>query len=329
MIFGLAAGLSALLTALVRRHALATSMLDIPNARSSHAHATPRGGGLGIVLVLIPGIVALWIRDAVVVTVLIACVVGGAMVAAVGYLDDRRGLPALPRLLVHVAAVGIAMILLLPSPLSGSVALAQVMAYGVLAVGAIWSINLFNFMDGIDGIAASQAAFMSGAMAILVGDVGGDSAWSSLCALTAGGSVGFLLWNWPPARIFMGDVGSGFLGFWIAIMAIALHLSGVLSIWTSITLGSIFLADATTTLFRRVLSGQRWYEAHRTHAYQILARKWSSHRKVTVLTWWINLLVVLPLAYASTVWTDVAMLIALGLVTSLGAVCFAIGAGRS
>jgi Fuc2NAc and GlcNAc transferase len=117
-----------------------------------------------------------------------------------------------------------------------------------------------------------------------------------LPALTAGACCGFLFWNKPPARIFMGDVGSGFLGLWLAGLALVLSLQGAVTIWTSIILSSAFVADATTTLVRRAISGRRWYEAHRSHAYQNLARRWGSHTRVTSLLWVLNLLVATPVA---------------------------------
>src|SRR5688500_17262025 len=139
---------------------------------------------------------------------------------------------------------------------------------------------------------------MAGAAALLA--AGGSSGWSELAIVVAGASAGFLLWNWPPAKIFMGDVGSGFLGFWLAILAIDMHAAGVLPIWTSLILGSSFVADASITLLRRVLRGERWYEAHRSHAYQILSRRWQSHLKVIRALWILNVTVLLPLAYFST-----------------------------
>jgi Fuc2NAc and GlcNAc transferase len=331
MTFALAACVCALFTGLFRRHAIATRMLDIPNARSSHVNPTPRGGGVAVAVVLIAGVAVLWTQAVISPAVMLACAVGGSIVAAVGYWDDKHGLAALPRFIVHIgsAALAVALLSLDPNaqlPFSG---FAAIVACGALVLGTAWSINLFNFMDGIDGIAASEATFVAAASAILVASANAGTGWSTLSALTAGGSVGFLLWNWPPAKIFMGDVGSGFLGFWIAVVAVALHLSGALSIWTSAALGSIFLADATTTLVRRMAHGERWYEAHRSHAYQILARRWSSHFRVTALSWIINLLIVFPLAYASTVWTQAAPWIAAGLILALAVACFALGAGRS
>jgi len=127
----------------------------------------------------------------------------------------------------------------------------------------------------------------------------------------------------------MGDVGSGFLGFWIAAVAVGLHIAGVLSIWTSVVLSSVFIADATSTLLRRVLRGDRWHEAHRSHAYQILARRWRSHRRVTLLLWLINVALVLPTAYATLIFKDSAAWIAVATVVALSIGCLRVGAGQS
>lgn len=252
--------------------------------------------------------------------------VGGSMVALIGYLDDVYDLSALLRLGVHVAAAIFAVALFLARQGTLGQHGVSVWVVGILLVLAVvWSTNLFNFMDGIDGIAASQALYVSIAMAFLGHD---GNAWIGPLVVTAGASLGFLVWNWPPAKIFMGDVGSGFLGYWLAVLAIGLHVSGNLSIWTSVILGSVFIADATTTLLRRVVRGERWYEAHRTHAYQHLAQRWGSHLKVTGLVWGINLGVILPLAYASTVWPQAAFWIAAAALGGLSLGCLALGAGK-
>jgi Fuc2NAc and GlcNAc transferase len=317
-----------LLTWLVRTRALAHGRLDLPNARSSHTQPTPRGGGLGIAAVLVAVVLVLWVQGALAASAALAYGVGGALVAVIGALDDRFNLPALPRFGTHVVAAALAVALLLRAPdaiaLWPIVPRAVVLAILVLAI--VWSVNLFNFMDGIDGIAASQAVFVSAASALLTaqGELAADAA---LLTSTASACLGFLAWNWPPAKIFMGDVGSGFLGFWLAVLAIGLHVAGELDIWTSVILSSTFVADATVTLLRRMARGERWYEAHRSHAYQHLALRWRSHLKVTCLTWGVNLLVVLPIAWTSTVWRDSAPWLAIGLLSALCFACFLTGAG--
>ena len=316
------------LTRLVLWQALRSGMLDVPNVRSSHKVPTPRGGGLAIAITILSGsVLSCWLRftDA---TTMAAPLAMGAIVAAIGYMDDKRGLSAATRFAVHLAASVVTVTtLLFATTTRGTIEPVSWAVAGVLVLGIAWSINLFNFMDGIDGIAASEALFVaaSGAAFAFLSDHHG---LFTILLLTASASAGFLVWNWPPAKIFMGDVGSGFLGFWLGAMMVALYLSGVVSIWTSAILAAAFIADSTTTLLRRLLRGEQWYEAHRTHAYQRLAVKWGSHTKVTSLLWLLNVLVLLPLAVVSVRWPEHAVWLAVTTLLGLAAACWLGGAGQ-
>jgi Fuc2NAc and GlcNAc transferase len=149
-------------------------------------------------------------------------------------------------------------------------------------LGIVWAINLYNFMDGIDGIAAAEAIVASLAGAgLLLWQGQGDLA--SISLIVAGASAGFLVWNWEPARIFMGDVGSGFLGFVFGTLALASERRGAMPALVWILLLGLFFGDATVTLLRRMLRGERWFEAHSNHAYQRLVRAGLRHRTVTGL----------------------------------------------
>lgn len=209
---------------------------------------------------------------------------GGAMVAAVGWLDDRRGVRATVRLCVHLLAATLVLWavggwdrvhvgpIVLPVGMLGIV---------LGAAGVVWCTNLYNFMDGIDGLAGVEAVHVAGVAALVSGLTGRmDLALVSLALAAA--SAGFLAWNWPPARVFMGDVGSGFLGFAVGALAVWSDASGGLSILGWITLFGVFVVDATVTLVRRLLAGDRWDRAHRQHAYQRLAMGGSGHRRVTL-----------------------------------------------
>jgi len=321
---------SAVATWIVRRYALARGILDVPNVRSSHARPTPRGGGVAIFAVVMIGIFVLAGMGALDGSTLFGLVLPSGTIAAIGYLDDRWSLRAGPRFAVHAAAACLAVALLVPPTELSQFApvLPAALAFSVLVLAIVWSINLFNFMDGIDGIAASQAMFMAGTTAAVIGITHGASVWSTLAVLTAGATAGFLVWNWPPAKIFMGDVGSGFLGFWLAVMALILHFAAALHIWTSIALGSLFIADSTVTLMRRMLSGQRWHQAHRSHAYQILARRFGSHYAVTGAAWALNLAIVLPCALLAQRLEQARGVIVCGLLILLGVTCFMVGAGK-
>jgi Fuc2NAc and GlcNAc transferase len=260
---------------------------------------TPRGGGVAIVAAQGAALAVLRVMGYMTLREFLALIAGGGAVALVGFLDDRRSLAASVRFAVHLGAA------ILVTAAVGGVPLPGVEDGGrgawigdVIGVAGIaWAINLFNFMDGIDGIAGSEAVFISWTAAALIlalrGPVGVAGAFGALGAA----SLGFLVWNWPPARIFMGDVGSGFLGFTLAALAIlASRRAGVaLQVWP--ILWGVFLVDASVTLLRRMLRGDRWYEAHRTHAYQHLARDLGGHLKTTLLVCAVNVLWLLPWAW--------------------------------
>lgn len=293
---------AALLTAGVRRLVLARGLVDVPNERSSHHRPTARGGGVAIVAVVLAGVCWVLWRDGWDSAAALGLLVGGAVVAAVGFLDDRGHVPAPVRLSVHLAALGGALWTiggLPPLPWRGDFVDLGIAGDLLVFIACAWFLNLFNFMDGIDGIAASQAAFMGLAAAALAAAGGAPTGLVTVWLILAAASLGFLAWNWAPARIFMGDVGSGFLGFTLALLLVYSTGHSVLTAWTAIILGSTFVADASMTLLARMTRGERWYSAHRSHAYQWLARRWGSHARVTSLFIAINLGVVLPAAWLS------------------------------
>jgi len=291
---------SALLTALVRRLAVAHGVLDIPNERSSHSSATPRGGGMAIVVTATAAVLVLAAQGSVPRDLCMALVGGGIAVAVVGFVDDRFAVPAGVRLAVHLLAAAWAVYWLggLTAVRLGDHIAPLGWVGGVLAVlGIAWVLNLFNFMDGIDGIAASEAVFVTCVGALLSAAGGGVT---DAAGVFAGACAGFLLWNWPPAKIFLGDVGSGYLGYVIAVLALAATRENPVALWAWLILGGVFFVDATVTLLRRLLRGERVHEAHRGHAYQWLARRWQSHAKVTGTVLTVNVLWLLPCAVFAT-----------------------------
>jgi Fuc2NAc and GlcNAc transferase len=305
--------LSAFGVSQIRTLALKTNMLDIPNERSSHERPTPRGGGLAVVIVILIGTLILWGGQALDGRFVGAMFAGG-LVALIGYLDDRGDIAPLHRAGVHFAAAILGLWALggMP-PLEVGFATLQWAWVGHLigVVGIVWMVNLFNFMDGIDGLAASEAAFIFGVGGVLLGlmQLTGPML---LAVLGLGAFLGFLWWNWPPAKIFMGDVASGFLGYMIAIVAIASTKQGFPS-WVWLVLIGIFFIDATYTLIRRILQGERWYAPHRSHAYQHLTQFFGRHQPVTLLMLAINLLWLAPLgvgAYLHPQWGLIAVLVA-------------------
>lgn len=277
----LAAALAFAFVGLVRADALRRGLIDRPNERSSHAVPTPRGGGLGLLVALA---IALLVQvGAARAFAQWPAALAVALVAVVGWLDDHRGAPVRLRLVVHVAAGA----LLLP--------LARAAAFGLpgetiglppLLLLACWwvlwtvsAINVINFVDGIDGIIGLQV-LVYGAYLACVGDA--DGAARAFGFALAGASAGFLAWNWSPARIFLGDVGSGALGVVAVIGGLLLLREGRVGFVAAyLPLAPIFL-DAAVTLVRRARRGARLSQAHRTHLYQRLANGGQGHARVSI-----------------------------------------------
>ncbi len=316
---------------LLRRSPL-KGIVDRPNPRSSHSNPTPRGGGMSIVVVTTCGVAFLFAAGTIGLSLASALVLGGLSVAAVGFWDDVRSAPILVRMLVHLGAAAWAVYCLgTPAVRIGEFVVEAGVAGPVLTVLAIaWALNLFNFMDGIDGIAASEAAFvLCGAAGI--GLLWAQCSWAAVApeVLAAAACLGFLKWNWPPAAIFMGDIGSGYLGYLIAVLAIHSSETSAVNIYAWLILGGVFVVDATSTLIGRVLRRERIYEAHRSHAYQIMARRHASHARVTLSVIIINLVWLLPCAAFAVIFPASAWWVCILALAPLAAAAFWIGAGRT
>ena len=297
------AGISFILTWVLRRYALARSLMDIPNARSSHSVPTPRGGGVAIVLSFLLALPLLACMDLIAWPLTWALLGAGAGVAVLGFLDDHGHIAARWRLLGHFSAAIWALFWLGGLPPVGLFGFPFSLGWlsNVLAVVyLVWLLNLYNFMDGIDGIASVEAicVCLGGALLYsLLGFAGTGllSAWI-LPMLLAAAVVGFLLWNFPPARIFMGDAGSGFLGITLGVLSLQAAWVMPQLLWSWLILLGVFIVDATFTLLRRLLRGDKVYEAHRSHAYQYASRRFGRHLPVTLVVAGINLLWLLPVA---------------------------------
>jgi UDP-N-acetylmuramyl pentapeptide phosphotransferase/UDP-N-acetylglucosamine-1-phosphate transferase len=285
----LVAALSFVWVERTRRWAL-VHLLDRPNARSSHTVPTPRGGGLGLVAAALTGLALFATLDADAPASLASLgALTGAM-AALGFLDDRRPLPARLRLVAQLALACLSVALL------GSLSTWELKPSLSLPLGAlgpaltvVWLVgltNAYNFMDGIDGIAGLAGA-VAGAGWALVGVTSGSADVALLGALVGASALGFLGLNWPPARIFMGDVGSTFLGLWLALVPLFFAgrvpevagrapTLGFLLVWP-------FVCDASFTFVRRALRRENVFAAHRTHLYQRLVIAGLSHRTVTLV----------------------------------------------
>ncbi|AEA67771.1 MraY family glycosyltransferase [Pseudomonas brassicacearum] len=294
---------SLLMTAGLRRYALARSIIDIPNARSSHSIPTPRGGGVAIVVAFLLTLPLLGQLDLVPPHYLIALGGAGALVAIVGFMDDHGHIAARWRLLGHFSAAIWALAWLeglAPLNLFGvSVDLSWI-GHALAAFYLVWVLNLYNFMDGIDGIASIEAVSAClGASALYILSGFTDLIWPPL--ILAAAVLGFLFWNFPPAKIFMGDAGSGFLGIALGIMSLQAAWVSPALFWAWLILLGVFIVDATVTLTRRFLRGDKVYEAHRSHAYQFASRRYGRHRPVTMAVAAINVLWLFPLAWCVVV----------------------------
>ena len=280
-----ALGLSAWLTQRFCDPASRLHILDHPNERSLHTRPTPRSGGIAILFGLLAG------------GTLTLVVEGGAEiyfwllvavlpVAAVSFADDRASVPVTLRMLVHLVGAGLLVG-------GGGFALQQGLIPGVdetwpqwvgtlaALLYVVWMTNLYNFMDGMDGFAGGMGVFGFGAFFIL-GVLAGHEQFAALSLVSAASAGGFLLFNFPPARIFMGDVGSSALGLLAAALTLYGARDGVFPFWVGFLVFSPFIVDATVTLLRRLSRGENIWQAHKSHYYQRLVLSGWGHRK-TVL----------------------------------------------
>jgi UDP-N-acetylmuramyl pentapeptide phosphotransferase/UDP-N-acetylglucosamine-1-phosphate transferase len=259
-------------------------VLDHPNARSLHDRPVPRGGGLAIlVAVFVCGVAVAWLYPA---PGLAGIAAGIIVVAVVSFLDDRYSVPPPYRLLAHTAA---AVVILFSGYVLKSFEIAGTSLDWPLAVGAgfsflfvVWTINLYNFMDGMDGFAGGMAMFGFGALAAM-GWMAGHDLFLAVNLIVAAAAAGFLVFNFPPARIFLGDVGSSTLGSLAAALSLWGARDGVFPFWIAVLVFSPFIVDATVTLARRALRGERVWQAHKTHYYQRLVQLGWGHRRTVLV----------------------------------------------
>lgn len=292
------AGVSCLFTFFLRRYALANSLIDIPNARSSHSIPTPRGGGVAFVVVFLAVLLLLPFITDVSWRWVVALAGSGSLVALVGFLDDHRHIAARWRLLAHFLAAGWVLFWFeagLVVPLPGLTLDVAWVTYGLAVLFLVWLLNLYNFMDGIDGIASVEAISVCLGGALIHGLLGQHEQIPVLLLLAAA-VAGFLCWNFPPARIFMGDAGSGFLGLVLGALTLSATLIEPRLLWSWLILLGVFVLDASWTLLRRLVRGEKAHEAHRSHAYQYASRELGAHRPVTLAVLVVNLLWLLPWA---------------------------------
>ncbi len=308
---------SLVVTELVRRYSIKNNVIDIPNHRSSHERPTPRGGGVVISLSIIVGIINAFYMGLIPYSIFISLLVSVLIISIAGWLDDHKDLAFYWRMLFYsiaciwsmlwtgsLDAIKVGTYSLQLSPFIGTV---------ITFLGLIWLTNLYNFMDGSDGIAAIQA-ICAGIFAGSILFVEGQTGLAMVCFFVASSSLGFLYWNWSPAKIFMGDIGSCVLGFVFGALAVISDLLGVLSVYIWCILLSVFICDATFTLFKRMFQGEKWYKAHREHAYQKLIQMGMSHRLLAIVFLIFNLCVIWPIAFIGYVLPEFSVYLSTGIV---------------
>ncbi len=303
-IFPLATGITVVLTGMLRHYALARDLLDIPNERSSHAEPTPSGGGIVVALVFLAMLTVFWSLNVLPSPFVIALLGAGAWLALIGFIDDHFNILFHWRLAAHFCGAIWALLWLdgLPPLLVFGLSLdLSWLGHLLGVVYLVWMLNLFNFMDGIDGIACIETgtACIGGTVLFSLSQAGG-SEWMVLILLFAV-SAGFLFWNFPKARIFLGDTGSGFIGIVLGILSIQSARLAPELFWGWVILLGAFVVDATVTLVHRVLQGEKFYEPHCSHAYQYAARKYGAHPPVSLVFGAINMFWLLPVAVLVTV----------------------------
>jgi len=309
LIFGVTFAVTAVLRPLLTKG----RVLDVPNHRSSHSSPVPRGGGVSFAAVTIVAILWLYFRHAISGNLTLALVGSGMALGITGFLDDCFETPVWFRLIVQFLAAGWTMwwlggVVPLHS-ISGSIE----WRWGVQAIaicGLVWFINLFNFMDGIDGLAGMEAVAVCGLGAILL-VLRVPGGYEQCAWVLASATGGFLIWNLPPAKLFMGDTGSGFLGVVLGILVLFSAKSQPIFFWAWLILFSSFIVDATVTLLRRLISGSHWSKGHRSHAYQHAAQRLGSHAKVTWAVLGINVFWLFPLAWVAVGHPSIAPFLAL------------------
>ena len=328
--------LVAVLSAGVIRYGPRFGLLDTPVARSAHVAPKPLGGGAALAAPYF--LCVIWFVASAAISESALAYLGCLFIVVLGFSDDRWQLSSKVRLpvqfivsLAAVRAIGV------DSVDFGFFSLSEPLTLSLLAVlSLVWLCNLTNFMDGIDGIAASQLLVTSLSCVVLLAglDAAADESGEhdvvlTLSVVLAASAAGFILWNWSPASLFMGDAGSGFIGFALGLLALESLVTQRMSVWSWVLLLGVFIADTAVTLLVRIIRGERWYEGHSQHAYQILSRRLNSHPRVVGGVILINICWLLPLAWVAGILPHYGVLFATIGLAPLLLGCYRLGAGRA
>ena len=307
----MSAGLTGGTLAILRRRAI----FDLPNERSSHTVPTPRGGGWGVMLALLPfWIWAVWRVGRLHQPVELVLLGAAMLLMAISWVDDRRGLGPIPRFAAQMLAVG-AVMALLPGDLSITAGLLPLPLDRLFAALIwLWFVNLFNFMDGIDGLAGGSAAAMGFGLMLVSLRHGPSQLEAFRGAMIIAVAIGFLIWNWHPAKIFLGDIGSVPIGFLLGFCLLQLAMDG--GQVPALIIPLYYLADATITLVKRARRGERVWQAHREHYYQRSTQHGRTHARTAKTAIMVQLALAI-FAWLSVLWGWWMMIPAVGLVVLL------------
>ena len=348
--------LVAVLSAGVIRYGPRFGLLDTPVARSAHVAPKPLGGGAALAAPYF--LCVIWFVASAAISESALAYLGCLFIVVLGFSDDRWQLSSKVRLPVQfIVSLGAVQAIGVDSVDFGLFSLSEPLTLTLLAVlSLVWLCNLTNFMDGIDGIAASQLLVTSLSCVVLLvgleaelggwlgdglgaglkaglgaaaGELGGHDVVMTLAVVLAASAAGFLLWNWSPASLFMGDAGSGFIGFALGLLALESLVTQRMSVWSWVLLLGVFIADTAVTLLVRIIRGERWYEGHSQHAYQILSRRLNSHPRVVGGVILINICWLLPLAWVAGILPHYGVLFATIGLAPLLLGCYRLGAGRA
>jgi glycosyltransferase WbpL len=305
------------LTSLVKKYAVKNAVIDIPNERSSHTQPTPRGGGIAVSIPIMISIVGLYLFHLISFPIFIGMLISSLIITIVGWLDDHKHIIFYWRVIFYSIA-SIWMISWVGSLDAISIGLIRIplpyiLGYIVTFFGLLWLTNLYNFMDGTDGLAALQgicAGLFGGVLMLVEGETG----LAIVCFIIVSSCLGFLYWNWPPAKIFMGDIGSCLLGFIFGSLALISDVTGTVSVSIWCILLSVFICDATFTLLKRIICREKWYDAHCSHAYQRLVQMGITHKQLAVAFFILNTILIWPMSYAAYTMPFHAVYISIGII---------------
>ena len=284
---------------LYKRISISRDIVAIPNFRNLHTSHIPSGGGIVFSSVFVFSIFLIWFFNHISDDLFWVLGFGGGTAALFGFLDDLKDIRAERKLAIQFLLSSWVFFWFNGGPLLSFDWPTIIVATPVTILFLVWMINAYNFMDGIDGMAISGAVFVSGTITLVLFLTNSDSEFLSIFILFLASISTFLFFNWPPASIFMGDSGSVFIGYFFGSLILVTVMSGDISIWTWLIVSGYFFADTTVTQVMRVILVKKWYQAHRSHAYQNLARLTGSHLKVTGGVVIYNVVWILPL----TLWS--------------------------